>query len=192
MVGQFIYLSPTVHLRTKIGKNVCNSELVAGVARLGHSCLIIHRVVYRGDSWMVAANVDAIPYANSTIPGVHAPHGSTPNAMDCGTACKINQTCSVWTWSSETEHCWFAFDGASNTSAFLCCCCRQDHCIQLDGLCSKANALNGAGKWQPMNLAGRTSGCDPSRVHGCVTPPPAGPPPPWNGAGATTVPVTGQ
>jgi hypothetical protein len=106
-------------------------------------------------AWVVAPNLDAKPYANSTIPGVHAPHGSTLTAQACGAACQANRTCSVWAWSAETTHCWFAFDG----------------------------------KWQPIKLAGRTSGCDPSRVHGCAAPDPPAPSATWDGSGATTLPL---
>ena len=105
----------------------------------------------RADAWVVAADA----YANSTIPGVHALHGSTVSASACGAACEANHTCSVWTWSGETSHCWFAFDG----------------------------------KWIPMRLVGRTSGSDPSRVHGCSAAAPIGPSPPWDGSGATTLPL---
>ena len=107
----------------------------------------------KSKSWVVAKGVDAIPYANSTIPGVHALYGSTKTATDCESACRGNHTCSVWAWSELTTHCWFAFDG----------------------------------KWKPLTLSERTSGCDPSRVAACAAAP--SPADAWDGSGDTALPI---
>lgn len=61
-------------------------------------------------NWTIVDGYDAVPRANSSLPGHYGLFGQTATSDACLRTCAANSSCAVWEWSSLSKNCWLRVD----------------------------------------------------------------------------------